>query len=215
MREFFEFGDRMLVEQIIRGRHVSCQKGCHHCCYLMATTSLPEAMLIARWLGGQDRKSYFLWVTKLLLAAREVADVTDDGEWFDRQRPCPLLKDSLCEVYEIRPGCCRWHVVASPPEDCSVEAGNGARTLVYDTSALDQEAVRLATAVHDENPGFGKLGMGPVPLAVLWALRFMQAGREQFELEEAMKGLPTLREWSILRFERKTRLEKMKLPILK
>jgi Fe-S-cluster containining protein len=203
VKELFEFGDRMLVEQIIRGRHVSCQKGCHHCCYLMTSTSLPEAMLIARWVVGQDFQHYFLWVTKLLLAAREVSEVTDDGEWFDRQRPCPFLKDSLCEVYEIRPGCCRWHVVTSPVEQCSFEAGNGALTLVYDVSVLEQEAVRLATALHDENPQLGRLGMGPIPLAVLWALRFMSGGKQQLELEEVMKGLPTLHEWSILRFKRR------------
>jgi Fe-S-cluster containining protein len=214
VRELYEFGDQILVEQIIRGGHVSCQKGCHHCCYLMATTSLLEAMLLARWVGAQDSKTYFLWVTKLLLAAREVAPVTNDGEWFDRQRPCPFLKDSLCQVYEIRPGCCRWHVVKSPVEQCSVEAGNGARILVYNTSCLDNEAVRLATVVHDGNPQFGKLGMGPIPLAVLWALRFMSCGKQQVELEEAMKGLPTLHEWSMLRWRRKG-LRISKLPILK
>lgn len=214
VRELFNLGDRILRDEIIRDGHVSCSKGCHHCCYLMAVTSLPEAMLLARWIDAQNRESYFLWVTKLLLAAREVSTVTDDAEWFERQRACPFLKDSLCQIYEIRPGCCRWHVVTSPVEQCSLAAGNGARMLVYNTSRLDNEAVRLATVIHDGNPQLGKLGVGPIPLAVLWALRFMTRGPQQLELEEAMQGLPTLHEWSLLRFRRRGEL-KRRLSILK
>jgi hypothetical protein len=214
VRELYEFGDRALEERIVRNRPVSCSKGCHHCCYLMATTSLPEAMLIARWLAVQKPFSYFLWVTKLLLAAREVSTVTDDAEWFDRQRPCVFLKDTLCEIYPVRPGCCRWHLVTSPPFDCSIEAGNGSRTLVYDTKELEQKAVRLAVAAHDENPVFGPIGMGPIPLAVLYALRFMTRGPDRDELESAMEGLPTLHEWTKLRWKRRG-IRVSKLPILK
>jgi len=194
VRRMYREADDVLEKQIVRDQHVSCRKGCAHCCQLLALTTLPEAYLLAQWVARSPDSE--VWVSRLLAVAREVATCTDRGDWFDRRIPCLFLAaDNTCRVYDDRPGCCRWLAVRTPPELCAPEAR---RETVerYDTRGLERYAIECAIRFHDERPEAGAVGVGLIPLAVLWALHIGLRGKARRRLEKKMFGLPTLAEWT-------------------
>jgi Fe-S-cluster containining protein len=200
VRELYEHGDRIFNERIIQGRHVSCSKGCAHCCSLFTVTSLPEAMLIARWVWNSPERE--VYIARLIVRAREMAKYVNDDKWWDLQRPCIFLDEEnrTCSVYPIRPGCCRWHAVVSPPEECSFESSTNIIS-AYDSSFMDEEAVALTVAVHNDHPEFGPVAMGPLPLAIIWVLYLMSEGKDRKRLAKRMRGMPTLIDWTRRRWK--------------
>lgn len=79
---------------------VACKAGCDACCHRRVFVSVPEVAAIASRvaeLEGADQAA-------MAMGLADYADAVASGS----TRPaCPLLKDSLCTVYDIRPMSCR------------------------------------------------------------------------------------------------------------
>lgn len=94
--------EEMLASDDVRSLNIECRAGCNACCYQNVEASIPEAILVSLQLAdpADPRRA------AVLETADAVARLSDD----DRSRsgrPCPLLVDGKCSVYENRPLLCR------------------------------------------------------------------------------------------------------------
>jgi Fe-S-cluster containining protein len=84
---------------------VTCEKGCHHCCYYPVLISLLEGLTIYR--GLVERR---VWSSLLRKQFEKHAEKTLNlmpAVWFLGMIPCPLLHEDKCLGYEARPTTCR------------------------------------------------------------------------------------------------------------
>jgi Fe-S-cluster containining protein len=150
----------------------SCVKGCTHCCYLLATITFAEALLIAeKILGLPDWKD---WVPKIRAAAvlTNYHGITRVN-YFNKGNPCVFLgEDRLCQIYEFRPACCRYHIVGSPPENCSRFAPPSTKTMTLDLMQMEEEVWKLSMAVVTQL-NEQQMMVGPLALMVLACMRFI------------------------------------------
>lgn len=164
--------DGHLDEVLLKKFKATCTKGCAHCCYLLATITFAEGLLIAeKLLMGPDWKD---WVPKLRDAAKKVDYIgITRVNYFSKGQPCVFLgKDNLCQIYEYRPACCRYHVVGSPAELCSYLAPPTARTMTLDLRGMEEKVWELSMAVVTQL-GIQELMVGPLPLMVLACMYFV------------------------------------------
>jgi Fe-S-cluster containining protein len=101
---------------------LGCREGCAHCCYQPVEATIPEAILVAAHLADPEDPR-----RKALLARVDADASRTTSERRRPGRPCPLLVDNRCSVYEDRPLMCR-SVYAADAEECraaleSVQAG--------------------------------------------------------------------------------------------
>lgn len=82
------------------GAAIECGAGCAACCHQMVEATIPEAILVAMQIGGEadPRRSAILAEAQAYLR---------EGRQRSLARPCPLLRDNRCSVYEVRPLVCR------------------------------------------------------------------------------------------------------------
>jgi Putative zinc- or iron-chelating domain len=102
-----------LVEEVLESAApVACAPGCTACCYQTVQATIPEAILIALRLGDADDPRR----QRVLDAASDFAGMSP----LERKRtgkPCPLLADGRCSVYDDRPLACR-SVLSANAEGC-------------------------------------------------------------------------------------------------
>lgn len=107
---------------------VSCQKGCHHCCYHPVMISIFEGIELFRWLD-----THRLWTPKLRASFEATADKTwglSLEVWTLAEIPCPLLTEGACTAYESRPYACRATFSRGDPYDCHPHRLAEARDLI-------------------------------------------------------------------------------------
>jgi Fe-S-cluster containining protein len=81
---------------------LGCKAGCAWCCHQNVEVTVPEAILIAAHLAGEDDPRR----ARVAAAAATLGGL--DAEARRRAgKPCPLLVDNRCSVYEDRPLMCR------------------------------------------------------------------------------------------------------------
>lgn len=107
-------------ERLVRKqKHVSCTVGCDHCCHHPFEVSLLEAIPIYRHLVQKGR-----WTPSFVKALQEHVEKTDYlpvVTWLLLNIPCPLLVNSRCSVYEVRPFHCRTTWSVGDPHYCKGE----------------------------------------------------------------------------------------------
>jgi len=81
---------------------IKCRAGCSFCCHQNVDVTIPEAMLVALQLGDEADPRR----TAILAAADAFRDLDDDAR-IATGKPCPLLVDHRCSVYNVRPINCR------------------------------------------------------------------------------------------------------------
>jgi Fe-S-cluster containining protein len=158
-----------LVADAAERMGVTCKKGCSHCCKLPATATVPEMVPVVEYLSSRcdwpRRRPALERELDKQLAAFATVNILDEHErasFFQRQLPCVFLKDDRCEIYPVRPTVCRYHMVASPPENCALGAADPT-TARLDMSQLESDvAIRAAKE-------FGELTGGPIALAFVLA----------------------------------------------
>jgi Fe-S-cluster containining protein len=91
---------------------LGCREGCAYCCYQSVEVTIPEAILVAVHLADPEDPR-----REALLARIDAQASKSKPERRHRGRPCPLLVDSRCSVYEDRPLMCR-SVFAADSADC-------------------------------------------------------------------------------------------------
>jgi len=93
---------------------MSCNKS--YCCKRNITITLLEGLVIVKYLrqsGDLPR------VIKICESYLKKYKNVNDLAWFTSEIPCPLLKDSKCLAYEVRPIECASHLVRSKPFLCT------------------------------------------------------------------------------------------------
>lgn len=159
----------------------TCVRGCHHCCYLATTITIPEALLILDTLSRDPYR--WRWFEQKLPDLMELAEKLENREttresWFDQKIPCVFLRDGECSIYEVRPTVCRTHISTDDPFQCSHEAPRGAPVRRLDTNHLDNlvwsESQRYMN--REKLP----LGYAPLPMVLIWAYTYWTRGRRGF-----------------------------------
>jgi len=121
----------------MEGAALTCEKGCHHCCYHPILVSLLEGITIFRWLAENG-----LWTKALKDRFEEVSQQTlglPIMVWLLSLIPCPLLTDEgLCQAYEARPFICRITVSVLDPHFCHPHRLSEGTGLVPKTEAVDR-----------------------------------------------------------------------------
>ena len=153
---------------------VTCTKGCAACCELLALITWPEAALIAETLREQGLVERFL--SKLLEQAKQSDfEGLDQESYWIRRIPCAFLGDDrLCQIYDVRPGTCRYHVAFSAPELCSIRPSGTVRQLDEGPIIAQALGPLLIEARKEAGPAMEQAG--PIPIMVLAALNSLGEG---------------------------------------
>lgn len=115
-----------------KGRTVTCEKGCAHCCHQKILVSAADGLAIYVLLRDTGRWTPEM-VERLVKADREMTE-RDHETWFDEKRPCPFLDAEtgekagrgLCTVYGARPiACASTFSWGGDPNYCAVSDGDG------------------------------------------------------------------------------------------
>lgn len=88
---------------------IQCSAGCHYCCYLKVTASIPEILIIMDHLEHTDQLDLFRKEIKNSPHHFPASEIAEDRWWVETRIPCLFLnKDTrLCKIYEVRPFTCR------------------------------------------------------------------------------------------------------------
>ena len=100
--------DKLVFEILDRvWKRTDCT-ACANCCRLGSPTLSEEDV---------GRLAGHLGLSRSEFAAQYLkpAEPPHDNPWIMRERPCPLLKDNRCSVYEHRPGDCRGYPYLDKP----------------------------------------------------------------------------------------------------
>jgi len=119
----------IIAHQAQNGHKLPCHPGCSACCKQAITANLFEAVLVGIYLIKYPEtcdtflEKYILWdkETKntrdsfMDWAQQRYAANFDDGRfrYTDFRAPCPFLVDDLCQIYPVRPYCCRSYLAIS------------------------------------------------------------------------------------------------------
>ena len=90
---------------------LGCKSGCAWCCHQNVEVTIPEAILIAAHIAADDPRR-----AKIAEAAATLGGL-DDGARRRAGKPCPLLVENRCSVYDDRPLMCRG-MMAADAEGC-------------------------------------------------------------------------------------------------
>jgi Fe-S-cluster containining protein len=110
------------------GRVPTCKVGCCHCCRFPILMNIAEARTLAQFVKREFSPeeterlrlrtlAWHQWDNALrgrLLPAPMAGEADDPPD----TPPCPMLVESKCSAYEVRPLVCRNHFVLSPPGSC-------------------------------------------------------------------------------------------------
>lgn len=186
-----------LIQDHVKKMKSTCAPGCAHCCYMLTSISVPEALVIAQSLV--QKPDWKALLPKLRKSAQDNCyDGIDNFNYFQKHIACPFLQeDNRCGIYDVRPACCRYHYVVSPPENCDGTSKNGATIGRIDFTKAEDKIWDIARA-YSNALHMPRVSVGPISLAVLWALESEVHDTDAQVLEEvraALDGLPTLEEW--------------------
>jgi hypothetical protein len=94
--------ERTIEEFAAAPADIQCRSGCTFCCHQNVDVTIPEAILVALRLGDEadPRRA------AVVEAAAQFAGLDNEAR-IATGRPCPMLVDRRCSVYEARPLTCR------------------------------------------------------------------------------------------------------------
>jgi len=132
--------EEFLASDTVQRVKIECGSGCSHCCYQNVEVSIPEAILVSLQVADPDdpRRTNIL----------ETADIVAAMEPDERAlcgRPCPLLVDHKCSVYDNRPLICRGTMSPSAQACRDALLGNGPLqiyTLPQFVALADKDSLR-------------------------------------------------------------------------
>lgn len=116
--------DRTVAEFAAASAKIQCRSGCTFCCHQNVDVTIPEAILVALRLAKEPAAR-----AEAVLEAADLFKDLDDEARIATGRPCPMLVDDRCSVYDIRPVACR-SFTSPDAGNCqaaldSVKAGKG------------------------------------------------------------------------------------------
>jgi uncharacterized protein len=147
---------------------LACRAGCAWCCYLQVSITAPEAVLVAEYLRQSLSAEALAAVTARVRTLDAVTHGMTPQERIELRRPCALLVNDRCSVYEVRPIMCRgWN---------SADAAQCEAAIVQAESVLDVEhnaLIRQAAAgvEHGLLAATREASLAAQPLELTAALR--------------------------------------------
>jgi hypothetical protein len=118
------------------GKQVACRAGCGECCVSMVLVSVPEALLVARWLAEPEQSQILAefrpraaaWMAAAGERAGQAAEACAAGDTqlyrkltfqhANSRQMCACNHDGACAIYPVRPLPCRRVWVADTNEYC-------------------------------------------------------------------------------------------------
>lgn len=108
LERFYEAADRNSQAYIeARKPDLACSAGCAFCCYQRVNGSAHEVFLIADYILSHSTPAELTEVRERLDAYAYARHELTDEQRDLRSIVCPLLVNSLCSVYPVRPLVCR------------------------------------------------------------------------------------------------------------
>lgn len=176
-----------------------CKQGCAACCHQMVFCTPFEALQIARYII--DKQANRLEEIKGRLQTQSHLELSPDAR-YGKDKPCSLLQDNSCSVYDVRPSICRTHLSTSRAKcDAALESGAGEVPYIADPSmigvlfqlgidhalhkrlGLNTEKVELSRALHIALTDFEKT-----------AMEWVQGGDPFTDCHVTREGYPSNRE---------------------
>jgi Fe-S-cluster containining protein len=149
---------------------VTCKKSCDHCCYLAFYSNILEGLVIARYLLVHREDKIDTLMPNMEECAKLQEQVGPEG-WFQLQRPCVYLEDSLCLIYPVRPWNCRTHYAISPPENC--RGPEPKQVGSPDVRQIETMHRELCEGVMEMLAGNKAPIVGPLPMVVATGLQML------------------------------------------
>lgn len=90
---------------------LACKRGCATCCSLRVSATIPEVLMIARFLRAVSPTLHARGVD-LLSRIRDANQHTlglGEAERVKLRQPCPFIARGVCIIYMVRPLACRGH----------------------------------------------------------------------------------------------------------
>lgn len=182
------------LDDVSKKAKVTCKVGCAHCCELLAMMTFSEAILIAeKLLEKPDWKDI---AQKLKVQAEKACfDGISEVAYFEKRVRCSFLSDNnTCAIYEIRPACCRYHVVISEPSLCSFENRKSERAVI-DLRQLESVVWDFSARVC-KDIGLPPFVSAPIPVMALHSMLAIAVSEEDKAfLKELTKDIPNPLEW--------------------
>jgi Fe-S-cluster containining protein len=170
--------------------HVTCKRGCMHCCQLLTLVTTAEGIYMAE--AVFEREDWEAVVERLAVAAKKCFyDGLTHANYLDKKLRCPFLSaENDCEVYERRPACCRYHAAVTDPERCRPEY-KGSDFGSLDTVELQRYVWNLDKQVEP------RMVAAPVALQVLFCMEIIcRPVKEKHRvLRKATNGIPDPKSW--------------------
>ncbi len=88
---------------------VACRAGCGACCQVLVGVQAHEVLIAAEFIQTRFSAAELEAVIARTAAQRAAFAGKSHAEQAALQRPCALLKDDSCSIYEARPEACRSH----------------------------------------------------------------------------------------------------------
>lgn len=156
----------------------SCKRGCSHCCYNLAGSTLTEGVLIADYLTNTWPKERIEQVKKGCNEQLQTIDrlhkentdfTTAQHGYLSEKHPCVFLnvKNGDCNIYRVRPIACRTYYVQTPPENCSPDRP-GEKVGVLDFREVSAGLIHFITQIREV-----PLASGPMQAMVLMGLSIL------------------------------------------
>ena len=149
-----------VYDKFVARLHTACKKYCAGCCTRNVTMTTLEGYLIAKHMISYEKSSLFENIEKAIPKRRfqpktttnRLADLCIRGKDFVKEEndyvngSCPLLKDRLCPVYQVRPFGCRCFV---SKHDCRDKGYAEVDSLVLTVNNLFLQVIE-----HVDSQGF-------------------------------------------------------------
>jgi len=147
---------------------VACKAGCNFCCFIRVSALAPEALRIAdhieKHFTKEVRDETLISIDRFLA----IATTMTPRERFLKPTLCPLNKNGLCTVYDVRPAACRSHHSYSV-EQCQI---------AFDDWEKEHPIIRSAMRKYCSEA---------IVLALSDVLDFLEIDPRSLELPEALK----------------------------
>lgn len=165
---------------------VTCQRGCHHCCYHPVLISVLEGISIFRWLAEHGHWTHAL--KRELEGHHRTVVGLDYAIWMLSLIPCPFLKEGECDIYEGRPFFCRTTYSTGDPYYCHPHRFG-------DASGIVSKIEVLAALNQAEESLLQRHQMGAIKLPLSSALLLGESvSKGDVELEEV--GRHIWKQWA-------------------
>lgn len=104
----FSSYERNVAEQTEGMPQLACHQGCGTCCRLQVVATMPEILMVARYVRAMAPGFRKVGVD-LPVRLADSAPGEDHSRPMALGRECPFLADGVCVIYPVRPLACRGH----------------------------------------------------------------------------------------------------------